>query len=428
MGFIGDSMKKVLVRAPVLTRTGYGEHGRFVMRCLRKIEDKIDIYLIPIRWGQSNWVWENSEEREWLDSLVHKTGEYQKQGGTFDVSLQVTIPNEWEKLAPVNIGITAGIETDRVSPVWLQKSNLMDKIVTISEHSKNGFVNTVYEAVNDQTGEKGILKCETPIEVVHYPTKSYKYEQLKLNLKTDFNFLTVAQWGPRKNVGATISWFMEEFFDNPEVGLIVKTFVKGGSRLDRKELVKVLKHTAKGFETTPKCKVYLLHGDMTEEEMHSLYQHPKIKAFVSLTHGEGFGLPHFECAYSGTPVIAPDFSGYMDFLCCPKKNKKGKLETKPYFATVKYDLKEVHQESHWEGVIHPDFKWAYAKAASYKMRLREMYKDHSRFKSQAKKLQKWVLENFSFEQQSEKLINFVFPQDVMDLEVWLENLDAEIHA
>ena len=154
MGYNGDTMKKVLVRAPALTRTGYGEHARFVMRCLRTIEDKIDIYLVPIKWGQSNWVWEFDEEREWLDKIIHKTAEYQRQGGTFDVSLQVTIPNEWEKLAPVNIGITAGIETDRVAPVWLQKSNLMDKIVTISEHSKNGFVNTVYEAVNGK-GNRG---------------------------------------------------------------------------------------------------------------------------------------------------------------------------------------------------------------------------------------------------------------------------------
>ena len=38
---------KVLVRGPALTRTGYGEHCRFVLRALREIEE-LDIYLIPV--------------------------------------------------------------------------------------------------------------------------------------------------------------------------------------------------------------------------------------------------------------------------------------------------------------------------------------------------------------------------------------------
>ena len=108
--------KKVIVRAPVLTRTGYGEHARFVLRCLREIEDKIDIYILPLPWGQSNWIWEDDEERQWLDENIKKTALYQQQGGQFDISVQVTIPNEWERMAPVNIGVTAGIETTKVAP------------------------------------------------------------------------------------------------------------------------------------------------------------------------------------------------------------------------------------------------------------------------------------------------------------------------
>ena len=66
-----------------------------------------------------------------------------------------------------------------------------------------------------------------------------------------------------------------------------------------------------------KCKVYLLHGEMSDEEIHSAYTHEKVKAFISLTHGEGFGLPLFEAAYSGLPVIAPGWSGQVDFLMDP---------------------------------------------------------------------------------------------------------------
>jgi len=166
-------MKKVLVRGPALTSTGYGEHCRFIMRSLRKLEDKIDLHLIPVNWGESNWIWEDNEERRWLDGIIKKTAERIQKNENFDVSLQVTIPNEWERMAPVNYGVTAGIETTKVAPIWLQKANEMDKIITISKHSKNSFTNTVYEGVDQRTGQKGILRCATDIEIVHYPVKHY---------------------------------------------------------------------------------------------------------------------------------------------------------------------------------------------------------------------------------------------------------------
>ena len=126
--------KKVIVRGPALTRSGYGEHTRFVLRALRKYEDLFDIYLIPVNWGQTNWIYEDNEERRWMDDIIRKTASSQQEKNTqYDISLQVTIPNEWQTMAPVNIGITAGVETTKVAPIWLEKSNMMDKVITISE-------------------------------------------------------------------------------------------------------------------------------------------------------------------------------------------------------------------------------------------------------------------------------------------------------
>ena len=390
---------KVLVRGPALTRTGYGEHCRFVLRALREIEE-LDIYLIPVNWGQSNWVWENNEERQWMDELIRKTAIYNQQKGPYDMSIQVTIPNEWERLAPINIGVTAGIETTKVAPQWLAKANEMDRIITISEHSKQVFLNTVYEGTDKRTGQKGFLKCAKDIDIVHYPVKGFEEVALDLNLTTKFNFLTVAQWGPRKNIQNTISWFVEEFVDNPDVGLVVKTFAKGGSIIDRIEARKQITDLLKKYDNR-KCKVYLLHGDLTDQEMHSLYKHKEIHCLTSLTHGEGFGLPLFEAAYSGLPVMATDWSGHLDFLYMPVKDKKKKEKLRAHFAKVDFDLELVPKNAVWDGVIMADSMWAYPQQGSYKMKLREVYKDHGRFKSQAKKLQKWIVENFSEEQQYE---------------------------
>lgn len=413
---------KILVRGPALTRTGYGEHCRFVLRALRQ-DKNLDIYLLPVNWGQSSWVWEDTEERAWIDELVKKTAMYGQKGGQYDMSIQVTIPNEWQRMAPVNIGVTAGIETTKVAPVWLQKCNEMDKIITISEHSKKGLLETLYEGVDQRTGQRGILKCQKDVEIVHYPVKIFEsLPELNLELSTKFNFLTVAQWGPRKNLHNTIQWFVEEFIDNPDVGLIVKTFIKGGSVMDRHHLEKEFERFLKKYEDR-KCKVYFMHGDLSDEEMHSLYLHESVNALVSLTHGEGFGLPLFEAAYSELPVIATDWSGHLDFLYKPTKDKKGKTKNKPHFGKVDYDLQAIPQHAVWDGVIQADSMWAYPQQGSYKMKLREVYRDYDRFKSQAKKLQKWINENFEETKQYEKfnnvikeyLVEMVSDQEIDDL-------------
>jgi len=282
-------IKKILVRGPALTRSGYGEHTRFVLRSLRSRQDKFDIYLHTTNWGETGWLKDDDEERKWMDSLLVKTIEHQQKNGTYDVSMQVTIPNEWERLAPVNIGVTAGIETTRIAPIWLERANMMDRVVTVSEHAKHGFVNTMYEGTNKETNQKMTLKCTTPIQVVHYPARKYEPIDLDIALETNFNFLVMAQWGPRKNLINTVNWFVEEFIDQ-DVGLVLKMFGRNNSIIDRNAGYIQIESLLKKYPKR-KCKVYFLHGDMTDQEIYSLYHHPKIKSFVSLAHGEGFGLP-----------------------------------------------------------------------------------------------------------------------------------------
>jgi len=415
--------KKILVRGPCLTRSGYGEHARFVIRSLRTREDIFDIYIIPVNWGQTGWTAEDNEERKWLDQRIKTTAVYVQQKGQFDISLQITIPNEWEQLAPVNIGVTAGIETTKVAPVWLEKANMMDKIITISEHSKWGFVNTKYQGQNSQTGEPMTLACNKPVEIVHYPVKTYeRLPELELSLDYDFNFLAVAQQGPRKNLENTIKWFVEENIDQ-KVGLVVKTFIKNGSIVDREHTEKMLSMILAKYPER-KCKVYLLHGDLTDAEMHSLYIHPQIKAIVSLTHGEGYGLPLFEAAYSGMPIIAPGWSGQCDFLYAPfqgSKKKKGGNKKHPYFAEVDYGIGTVEQSAVWEGVIVRDSQWCNPEEGSYKMRLRQVRKQYSKWKKKAEVLQKWVLENFESEKVHTRMAENIFKPSPEELD-WMQGL------
>ncbi len=409
--------KKILLKGPLLTRSGYGEQARFALRSLRTREDVFDIFIQPIQWGQTSWIAESDEEREWIDQQIERTIGYIHQGGKFDISLQVTIPNEFENLAEYNVGYTAGIETTKVAPQWIQKSNEMDKIIVVSKHSKNIFMSSKFGGVHPQTNEKVSLSLETDIEYVNYPVKIFEsLEELPLKLSTDINFLAIAQFGPRKNLSNTIKWFLEEFSDE-SVGLLVKTNKAKNCLMDREIVQHELRQLCQSVPNT-KAKVYLLHGDMTDEEIHSLYKHPKISAFVALPHGEGFGLPIFEAAYSGLPVVCVGWSGQMDFLC--DENKKEN------FYNVGFDINPVQEEVVWDGVVIKESMWAYAREQSSKNKMRECYNDilkNTGFVSKSKQYAKSLHERFSEKNMYERFINNVYPmekiekakQDVEDL-------------
>lgn len=408
--------KKVLVRGPGLTQSGYGEHTRFLLRSLRKHQNRFDIYFQNINWGKTNWLWQDDEERAWFDTLLNKTHEYK---GGFDMTLQVTIPSEFERLSPYDIGVTAGIETDRISPQWVEKCNQMQKIITISEHSKKGISETSYQAQNNQTGEIiNDYRCQVPVEIVHYPAKTIEPSNIDLDLDYDFNFLTVAQWSPRKDIENTVRWFVEEFRDK-EVGLVVKTNVAKNCLYDRRLTTKRIQELLNSeYYVDRKCKVYLLHGHMLEEEMAALYNHEKIKSYVTTTHGEGFGLPIFEAACNGLPIIAPAWSGHVDFLYMKKKaSKKSKrLKNTAMFTEVNYTMGPIMEGSVWPGVLEKESMWCYVEANSFKSALRSAFTNIKPMQKRAAELKEYVLDKFDQDKMYDNFVKTILGPEFIEVQ------------
>lgn len=392
MGAIKD-MTKVLLRGPVLTQSGYGEHARFVLRALSTQPDKFDIYVMNTSWGQTSWLWEDNPERRFIDNLLQKTQLYLNTGqAAFDMSIQVTIPNEFEKLAPYNVGVTAGIEVDRISPVWIEKSQIMDKIIVPSTFSKAGFDNTSYEVTNNENGQHiPEWRNHTPVDVVPYPVKTIEADKdFKLDLDTSFNFLAMAQWGPRKNLDALIKWFIDEFHDEEDVGLVVKTSRKNNSVMDRDAVEKQLTDFINANYPEKKCSIYVVHGYLTEPEVKALFQQESIKAFCTTTHGEGWCLPMFDAAIEGMPVVAAPWSAYTDFMTMPDKKGKDKFMG----LKVEFELGPVAKDSIWEGVIEKGSNWAFPKEFGFKHSLRKLYNNYGTYKKRAVTLQKHIQEKY----------------------------------
>ena len=318
------SNKPTLVfQGPVATRSGYGDHARDLLYSLYKL-DKFDIKVISTRWGTTpmdalNY---NNEFHKWvIQNIVQGLNERP------DIYMQVTVPNEFQPIGHYNIGITAGIETTFCSVDWIHGCNRMDLIIVPSEHAKNSIVGTSYNENDKRTGQLlAQHKVTKPVEVLFegfdesvFGTDTVKTIDCLDGVKEDFAFLFVGHWlrgdfgEDRKNVGMMIKTFAMAF-KNEKVkpALVLKTSSATFSVRDREAIFKNIKNAlGKDYGDVP---VYLLHGDLTPEEMNGLYEHPKVKAMLNFTKGEGFGRPILEFSLTGKPIIVSGWSGHVDFL------------------------------------------------------------------------------------------------------------------
>ena len=320
---------KVLVTAPVATRSGYGARSRDVVRALLAT-DKYDVKVFAVPWGatpQNALVYDDPKDKAIFDVIVRDQNEMKDQP---DIHIHIVVPNEFQPVGKYNIGITAGLETTVIPQEWIEGCNRMDLVLASSKFSVEVMEQTVYR--NEQGQE---LKIQKPMDVlfegadtdIFYRKKSGDEYSKPLvealdQVETNWNFLFVGHWlqgkigHDRKDVGNLIRTFFTAFRGNKSTGLILKTSGASPCIMDREDMLKKVKEVKiqSGIDESQLPNVYLLHCDLFDDEVNDLYNHPKVKAHISFTHGEGFGRPLLEASLSGKPVIAPNWSGHVDFL------------------------------------------------------------------------------------------------------------------
>jgi hypothetical protein len=396
-----------VVSSPVDTFSGYGARSRDFIKSLIKAKgNEWDIKLLSQRWGSTPFGFLNDEIEEEADLKSRIIPQMTVQP---DVWFQITVPNEFQKVGKYNnIGVTAGIETTVCDPSWIEGCNRMDLILGSSEHTKQVFENSKFEQKNKMTNKpEGFVELTTPVEVLFEGVDLNKYFKTvppKTDLtseiskiKEDFCFLFVGHWlqgefgEDRKNVAYMIKAFLEVFKGKTKApALILKTSTATASIMDRNSLLEKINNirkTTKGIVPN----IYLLHGDLEDEDINDLYNHPKVKAMVSFTKGEGFGRPLLEFTLSEKPVIASGWSGHTDFL-----DREASI-------LVGGELKPIHSSAVVPNMLIADSQWFAPNDGQAGYALKEIFDNYKKYLPGAKKQASISKNKFSFDKMTERL-------------------------
>ena len=378
----------VLVTAPVGTRSGYGSHSRDIVRSLIDM-DKFDIKIWPVRWGgtpQDALDGKNPYDVPIIERLLAQPNMDRKP----DIHFHIVVPNEFQPLGKYNVGITAGLETTLCPPEWIEGLNRMDMNIVPAKFVKESIDKSIYDKHDQQTKQKiGSIRNEKPIEVLfegsdtnlYKPTKDFSKDLVDEfeGIEEDWCFLFVGHWlqgglgNDRKDLGMLIKTFLETFKNKKkQPALILKTSGATPSVLDRQDILTKIQQI-KASVTGELPSIYLLHGNLEDEEINELYNHPKVKAHVSFTHREGFGRPLLEASLSEKPVIAPNWSGHIDFLDSDAVLLPGSLN-------------EVKKESFPKEMYTNEAKWFTVNYSYASKILMEVFDNYSKYVVKGKKL------------------------------------------
>jgi len=384
---------KVLFSAPVLTISGYGVHSRMIADALMQRDD-VDLYVRALRWGETPFLYADDPVKYKYMELIDKfNGQPEQQ---YDISVQVTIPSEFDpRFANYNVGITAGVEVDRITPEWIDACNKMDQIIVPSEFTKAVMQGTAYKKDDQDRFIMSIMETifegiDTSIYNPDHCNKEFK-KVLDKSIDTPFNFLFVGQWGKggysedRKNIHKLVYLFCKEFEGKKDVGLILKTNIYGNHPLDKTYATERLASILLGARQGEYPRIHLIHGYLSNEEMATLYNYDKVKGFVSLHHGEGYGLTLAQAAMCDVPIMATDWSAPKDFL------------DEGNWIKLPYDMQPIPQSFVWKGVAEPGAQWAEVRDTDVVNALRRFYDKPAKPKQNAIALGLKVREKFSLE-------------------------------
>jgi glycosyltransferase involved in cell wall biosynthesis len=400
----------VFISCPIDTFSGYGARSRDIALAIIK-SDKYDVKILPQRWGATpfGFLQQDNPDHKLMIDRIWGQPQLPKQP---DCWIQITVPNEFQPVGKFNIGMTAGIETTICAPQWIEGMNRMNLNLVSSEHAKKVFETSAFEEKNEQGQVLRSIKLEKPVEVLFEGINTDIYQKIDAvnesevwdvinDIKEDFNYLYVGHWlqgeigQDRKDTGMLVKTFLETFKNKKQrPGLILKTSAGNYSIMDRDSMLEKIRQIEASVDGDLPS-IYLIHGELSDNEVNELYNHPKVKAHISFTKGEGYGRPLLEASISQKPVIASNYSGHLDFLD-PEMS-----------ILLPGEITQIHPSAVVQDMLIPESGWFTVNYNKASETLEDVYKNYKKYVDGAKRQAYRSRTEFSLEKMSEKLVSIL---------------------
>tara|TARA_R110000822_G_scaffold45541_5_gene121765 strand:+ start:1442 stop:2728 length:1287 start_codon:yes stop_codon:yes gene_type:complete len=413
-----------VISCPIDCYSGYSARSRDIVKALIEL-DKYDVKVLPQRWGNTPMGFiEDNPEWGFLNKHILQTPQPPSQP---EIWCQITIPSEFQPIGKYNIGITAGIETTIAPADWVEGCQRMNLVLGSSKHTIDVLKNSKFEKRDNNTQQVvGHIEWTKDGDVLFEGANTEIYNKtttpcmVDFNVKEDFAFLFVGHWmqgqmgEDRKNVGLLVKAFYETFKNKTKTpALILKTSTVSTSYMDRDELLKRIQAIKSSVKAYKFPNVYLLHGDFTDEEMNSIYNHSKVKAMISLTKGEGFGRPLLEFSLTQKPIITTNWSGHIDYL------------NPEYTTLLPGTMAKVHPSAA-NNMLLKEADWFNVDTGKVGSSLNDIFKNYKNYAIRGKRQAHLSKTNFSYEKMKEKIDEILttkLPEFPKHLELKLPKLE-----
>ena len=277
---------KVRLCSPIRSQMGYAELGRILAHQLVQAGVDLSVKEIPVNTVEGDY-----------GALGAQALALVRDDPGAELNIVNMLPTMFEQYRlpdARNVGYSM-FEADRIPDNWVVACNAMDAIWVPSE-----WMRTVYlrSGVNVPVAVVGVDAAPTPVGV---PADG------------PFRLLSIFQWSARKNPIGLLRAYAAAFDGETDVVLTLKVHRSNDAK-DSREFVQTAVQQClarcrprRGF---PRIEISTEHFSTAEIGQ----MHAQSHAFVSLSHGEGWGLPAWEATLAGKPVIHTGWSSPVEFV------------------------------------------------------------------------------------------------------------------
>lgn len=365
-------MKNVQFSCAALGASGYSEASRNYIAAMNQYKEDINLAVKSVNFER--WVTDQSAYMPILNPLMTKKI-------SPDVNIIHMTPQNYIRYKTPgikNIGYTVW-ETTKLPDGWADMCNQLDEIWVPCDWNVEVF-----------------KKCgvKVPVKKIEHTINLDQFKNVMLDRdfnppKDKFIFYSIFQWTERKNPAGLIRAFLSEFSKSDNVVLILKTYIRDNSDVDKEAVSNEIKNVIDTMWTKgDHPDVVLYHKMLSRQQVLSLH---KVGHCLVLPHrAEGWSCTHFESMAMGNPTIGTRFGGNTEFM------------TDENSFLVDYQLTPVAGMP-W-GLYSGKGMWAEPNLEQLKSHMRYVYENYAEARKKGAKAMQDV-EKYSWENIGKKIVS-----------------------